>query len=111
MSVTLFPAHPSVEADLPNERQHRRQIAKVLRSAMRGQLNCSLSVTLTESATTTTITDARISTQTCISLMPTTANAANALATTYITCTQGSATITHASDTSTDRTFTAALIG
>jgi ketopantoate hydroxymethyltransferase len=63
-------------------------------------------VTLTAGATSTVLTDARIGVLSFIGLMPTTANAAGALATTYVAVTNGSATITHANTPTVDRTFT-----
>lgn len=71
-------------------------------------------VTLRENETTTTITDARIASTTAILMQPTTANAAGALATTYVSETgraQGSAVITHANAVTTDRTFRVKLGG
>ncbi len=96
---------------MPDEAVHRRQLARAVNQAMTGHTNTTLFVTLTVSAASTTITDARISLQTCVSLMPQTANAAAALATTYTTCAKGVATINHANNTQADRTFTVAIQG
>lgn len=71
-------------------------------------------VTLTENDTSTTITDQRIGPDSVLSLMPTTANAAAALATTYIDTTQttnGSLVIMHANNAQTDRTFNYSIAG
>ena len=63
-------------------------------------------VTLTANAASTTLTDDRITASSVILLMPTTANAAGAIATTYIGTTAiGSATITHANNAQADKTF------
>lgn len=63
-------------------------------------------VTLTASATTTTVTDKSITSESVIALMPTTANAAAALGTTYVSArSKGSFTLTHANNAQTDRTF------
>lgn len=63
-------------------------------------------VTLTANAASTTLTDDNITASSVILLMPTTANAAGALATTYIgTVAVGSATITHANNAQADKTF------
>jgi hypothetical protein len=84
-----------------NERETRRLILQVLAER-------TTTVTLTENATSTTLTDARIRYDSPIILVPTTSNAAGALATTYISESSranGSAVITHANNAQTDRTF------
>lgn len=87
----------------------------VLRGAMQGSLNVTSQtpVTLTPGATTTTIKDARIGGTSIIQLCPTTANAAAALATTWITVPplKTIATINHANSAQTDRTFDYIIIG
>lgn len=69
------------------------------------------SVTLTVSATTTTVTSATCTAASKVFLSPRTANAAAALATTFVTPSVGSFVITHASNTQTDRTFDYVVIG
>ena len=76
-----------------------------------GSGNNTNSVTLTASATTTIVTDQRCGPDAYVGLMPTTANAADALSTTYVSATKGSFTITHASNTQTDRTFRYCIVG
>jgi hypothetical protein len=89
-----------------------RQIVERVGWLLRGKMNAVTTVTLTANATTTTLTDQRIGGGTYIGLSPTTANAAGALGTTYISAkAAGSATITHANAASTDRTFDVLLIG
>ena len=78
---------------------------------MRGHINATLFVTLDPNANSTPVVDSRISVQTCVSLHPQTANAAAALATTWIVCTSGSATIYHAAVSTTDRTYTMGIVG
>lgn len=111
MAVSYFPGRPLAQEYMPDAVQHRRDLARTANQAMRGLVNTTMSVTLTASATSTTIKDPRISLQTCMALMPTTANAAAALATTYVVCSAGQAVITHASNTQSDRIFTAAIQG
>lgn len=111
MTTTYFAARPSVQESMEDTKQHVREIARVVNSLVRGQDGSSMSVTLTPSAATTSIIDSRISLQTCVSMMPTTADAAAALATTYITCAAGVATINHANNTQSDRTFTVSIHG
>jgi len=86
-----------------------RQVANIINANDNGQTG---SVTLTANAASTTLTDYRITASSVISLMPTTANAAGAIATTYIGTTAiGSATITHANNAQADKTFRYSVIG
>lgn len=104
--------YPGVAESLPNEKDHRRAIAQTLNNTIQGKLNAVTSITLAVSATTTTITDKRIGANTWIGLQPTTADAAAALSTTYVSAqTNGSATLTHTSAATADRTFAVLLIG
>jgi hypothetical protein len=71
-------------------------------------------VTLAAGATSTPVTDARITGTTAILLQPATANAAAALATTYVSETgrvNGTVSITHANSAQVDRTFRVKLGG
>lgn len=97
---------------MPNEVEHRRQLAQAITTTQQGKLNAVTNVTLTASATSTTLTDTRIGASTFIELMPTTATAATAKASVYITSRQsGSAIINHASATAVDQTFSVLMIG
>mgnify|MGYP007132436762 CR=1 FL=1 len=85
---------------------------KVLRQMLvlmaQGRSNATGTVTLAPSATSTVIPDTRIAADSVILLQPTTANAAAALATTYVqnaNRTNGQVTVTHVSNSQTDRTF------
>ncbi len=91
--------------------EHRRKIAEVLDGVMDGKINSTGTVTLTASATTTTLTDRRIGTGSVILFMPTTENAAGEIGMYVSARTGGSATITHASMAQADRTFAYAIIG
>ena len=96
---------------LPTTAETRR-VVEVVNRINQGKLNVASELTLTANVASTTLTDSRISPQAFIGLMPTTANAATALATTYIgTRLNGSATITHANNAQTDRTFALLIIG
>jgi hypothetical protein len=76
------------------------------------KLNGTADLTLTAGATSTTMTDARLSAVTVLSFMPTTANAASAKPSIYVTNQKaGSAKINHASSANTDQTFRVALNG
>ena len=95
-----------------DQRKWLAQIALVLNGAMQGKLNNTGTVTLTAGVTTTTLSDPRIGPNSYIGLMPKTANAAGAIATTYVSAqTEGSATLTHANAVSVDRTFTYMVVG
>lgn len=84
----------------------------VLNNAMRGKMNVVEEVTLTANAASTVVTDALVNSESLIVLMPTTANAAAALATTYIaTVGDGTFTITHANNAQADKTFRYGVLG
>lgn len=77
-----------------------------------GRSNATGTVTLTTSATTTAVTAPNCGAGSVISLSPKTANAAGALATTYVSAVAaGTFTLTHASNTQTDRTFGFVCLG
>lgn len=74
--------------------------------------NCTLDLTLTASATSTTLTDFRIHPGCVLDFMPTTANAATARASIYVTSVgKGTATINHASSANVDQTFRVSIVG
>jgi hypothetical protein len=113
-----YPVPPAnYEAEGGNAYQRGVQLKAIttaVRGLMQGRSNNVINVTLTENTTTTTVTDSRITFCSAILLQPTTANAAAALATTYISETgrlNGSVTITHANNAQTDRTFKAVIVG
>lgn len=91
--------------DVSTTREHARKIAQAVRSILRGGSNSGGVVTLTPGVATTTITDERIQPASRIFLSPTTANAAAALATTYVVAGIGSAVLNHANNAQVDRTF------
>lgn len=79
----------------------------------RGKINVVYGpFTLTANAATSTLTDPRISPQSWIGFCAQTANAATEIATLRVTAqVNGSATITHANNAQTDRTFNVLIIG
>lgn len=94
--------------------EHRRLIAQATEEALEGKLRSVGTVTLTASQGSTTLADLRIGAGSVILLMPTTANAAAALATTYQTvpnATKGEAVLNHANNAQTDRTFKYVVLG
>jgi hypothetical protein len=104
--------YPIAPLFLSDEKEHRRQLAQFLNNTIAGHLNAVTNVTLTPSATTTTVTDARIGPNTHMSFTPLTANAATARAALYVSArSKGSATLTHANSANADQTFSVLLIG
>lgn len=105
--------HPVAPQDWPNlDREWLRKVAEVLNNALLGRTNNTGKVTLAASTTTTTITDKRIGAGTKITLSPTTANAATATANAYVSSVgKETATLTHANNAETDRTFGYVLNG
>ena len=96
--------------------EHRRQLAEGVNQALNGKLNSTGLVTLTANAASTVVTDFRIGNDSVILLMPLTANAATALATTYILTTgidplNVQFTITHANNAQTDKSFRYVVLG
>lgn len=88
------------------------QVVNAVNAILRGRSNATGSVTLTASVTSTTINDARISSDSVLLLSPQTANAAGAVATTYQGITaNGSVVIQHANAVTTDRTFKYVICG
>ena len=109
-------AYPTPNETGINSQQHRAELARVLLGVMQGKLNNISEVTLTANAASTTVTDSRISNQSYIDFMPTTANAATELAagTMYVSARDGdngTFTITHANNAQTDRSFTFVIVG
>lgn len=91
---------------LPPAGDRARNVVERITALANGRTNTAGRVTLTAGATTTTISNRLFTTDGELFLTPRTANAAAAIATTFVTITAaGTATITHANSVSTDRTF------
>lgn len=87
---------------------HLWNLTDAINGLIDGRGNVTGEVTLTAGATSTTVTDNKFESGMAVVLQPKTANAAAALATTYITDankTKGAFTITHANAATLDRTF------
>lgn len=109
MTETSTPVLPQRWTDV--EEQVRRTVTAV-NNVLRGKTNNTGTVTLTANAASTALTDIRIGINSVIVLQPTTANAAAALATTYVgTPGDGTVTISHANNAQADKTFLYAIIG
>lgn len=81
---------------------------------LRGKINAVTTVTLTASATSTTLKDDRIGPKSTVILEAQTASAATARLTApgiYVVPTAGSATINHPSNAAVDQTFSVAILG
>ena len=86
-----------------------RETSEIVNNILQGKLNATATVTLTNSATTTTVTDYRVSGDSVILFMPTTSDAATENL--WVSArSKNSFTITHAS-ASTTRTYAYAVIG
>lgn len=94
-----------------SEEQMRRVVGKCLDELQRGKTNNTFDVTLTPSVTTTLLETDLIGPDSEVFLSPRTANAAAALATTWLTIATGVCTFNHASNAQTDRTFGALVVG
>ena len=106
-----FPTAPVFWSDVP---EWIRKVAEVVNSLRGGKINATGTVTLTENAATTTLSDTRIGRTTKVVLVQTTANAAAALASTYQTYPNAAteaAVLNHANNAQTDRTFAYCLLG
>lgn len=110
---------PSVPEFMPDEKEHRRQIARGVNGLRKGKMNVTIAVTLNANATTTTLTDARIGITSCIvPAMPTTQNGAIALFGNMDTSgiwisniVTGSCTVNHTSAAATDQNIRFLIIG
>lgn len=90
----------------------QQDAGRVINSLLLGKTNNVSTVTLTANSATTTITDPRITYASFIGLMATTANAATATANVYVSARgDGTATLTHANNAQTDRTFILLIVG
>lgn len=104
---------------LADEKAHRKRMATAINQLTQGKFNCTSSITLRVSQTTTSVIDSRIGISSAILLTPLTANASTAYNSgIYITnqipsvgTTPGSLTLNHASSAHTDQNFTLTILG
>lgn len=97
---------PFIPTTSPNESQHRLVLATAVNELLKGRANNTGVVTLRANQPTTTVDDNLFNSDMVPLLIPTTANAAAALATTYLSARDfGSFTLTHANASTTDRTY------
>lgn len=96
----------------PDTKQQVLLASITINELLKGRMNNTGTVTLTAGATSTAVADNQFQSGQVPLLIPTTANAAGALATTYLTArNNGTFTLTHANAVSTDRTFLYVRIG
>lgn len=97
---------------LPDEKQHRRNLAAWAHEAHQGHLGNVGTLTLTTGTAATVVTDFRVGPNSVIGLMPTTINAAGAIASTYISGRSAEAfTVTHDNTSTADRVFAYSVLG
>jgi len=85
--------------------------ANAINGLLQGHINTTGRVTLTTGTAATAVSLAGIAENAVVVFSPTTANAANELATLYVTIGTNQFTIHHASNTQNDRTFGYAVFG
>jgi hypothetical protein len=89
-----------------DDHQQLQRIAESVNGLIDGKLDVTGTLTLEDGATSTVILDNKFESNMVPVLIPTTANAAGALATTYLSArAKGSFTLTHANNAQTDKTF------
>ncbi len=80
-SVSVTRGFPPVPEYLPDEKEHRRQIARRINTINQGKFNCTVDVTLNPNTGATVISDNRIGYRSAVTpLMALTLSAAAALA-------------------------------
>jgi hypothetical protein len=114
MSGGRSKGYASVPEYMPDDKEHRREIARKANSLNQGKFNATLDVTLS-SAASTTVTDSRIGATSVFAWMPQTANASTANSSGIYcqssTMAEGSAVLTHGVSSQTDRSFRLLIIG
>lgn len=91
-----------------------RMVSSIVNDIMDGKINATGDLTLAASSATTTLTDRRIGPGSYIGLMPTTANASaeQGAGTIYVSSRgKQTATVTHANNAQTDRTYRYVVLG
>ena len=102
----------NVPVSMPDNTQHLRLVSTTLNNVMDGKLNSTGTITLTASATSTTLTDARIGGDSVIVFMPITANGKTAEDDLFVSArANGSATLTNASTGNEAQNFANIVIG
>ncbi len=101
---------PNAPVDWHDAAEHRRKLAELINHLL--QMMEPGSVTLTANSATTTLSDRRIGANSYIDFMPTTDNAATAMANLNVSSRgKQTATLTHANTADTDKTFEYVVLG
>lgn len=101
MTLPLVPTSPQ-----STEQAWIYVLARAINSIIQGRSNSADSFTLTANVASTTVLNNLFQSSSVPVLIPTTANAAAALATTYVSArVNGSFTLTHANNAQADKTF------
>ncbi len=96
----------------PDQKQQLLLVCIAVNEILKGRMNNTGTVTLTAGATSTDVDDNQFQSDQVPLLVPTTANAAAAITTTYLSARdKGTFTLTHANNAQTDRTFLYVRIG
>lgn len=114
MTGTSNPGHPAVAPWIKDESQHRRDLARTVNMILQGGMNVTRDITLTVSAASTTIVDARIGlTSAVVPAMPLTVNGAIALDSGiwFDVPKTGSVVMHHAAAVATDQTVRFVILG
>jgi hypothetical protein len=107
-----FKALPDPITDAGGVPMFLRAVKAAVNLIMQGKLNATGTVTLTANSATTVLQDPRLSASSFIGFMAQTANAAAALGGLYVTAQGGgTATLNHANNAQSDKTFTYLIIG
>jgi hypothetical protein len=106
---------PSVPTTFEDKNEWLRRIALTVNRLLKGKMNCTGSVTLTNSTTSTTVAlqAGQLGESTVVLLSPVTSDAAAEFSTMYVSARDvlnNTFTITHSNDTTT-RTFSYVLLG
>lgn len=96
---------------LRRDEQDLLKIVSAIQELTQGRSNATGSFTITASATSTVVAAPNCAAGSVVLISPRTANAAAALATTYMAASNGSFTVTHANNAQTDRTFGFVCLG
>lgn len=104
--------YPAVSEMLGDEREHRREMARKINVMNTGKVNCTLDVVVTAGATSTTISDPRISVFSFLSTMAMDANgAADEVAGIYFAALNSGSAVMHHRNNGSTRSLRILILG
>lgn len=110
--MSTVPYYQPVPAPPPDWQQAWALRLGTMVNVLLQKANCAADLTLAPNAASTTMTDPRLSAVSVLTFMPTTANAATAKGTIYVTGqNKGAAVINHANNAQVDKTFRVGILG